>query len=148
MGLSDPVLGYVSSAEQPLSVRHPGGCVGDVAGGGWFALAYAQRRCVWWEAALVLGGGVVALLRAGNLWVLALALVVPLGARAGEAADVPVIEAGGRAGGALVGGYLLLLLSPLLFRRRRLTPWRRRDADSAILSDARWANDLQQRLGS
>ena len=90
LGVSDPVLGVLSAAEQPLSVRSPGGLWAIGLALAWFGLAYWRRQFAWWEAALVLLGGAAALARVGNAWLDAAAMVVPL------ARQVPVTIASAR----------------------------------------------------
>jgi hypothetical protein len=81
LGLPSEVLGAVSPMEQPLSVRSlPGAWAVGVALL-WFALAYRSQRAAWWEPMLVLAGSAAALLRAGNTWLDALALLAPLAMR-------------------------------------------------------------------
>jgi hypothetical protein len=65
--------------EQPLSVRSVSGVFALLAVAGWLALASRSRNVSWWEAGLVLLGGALALVRLGNVWVLALALVLAIG---------------------------------------------------------------------
>ena len=50
--------------------------------------------------------------------------------------------------GVLVGGYLLLTARPAAIPPQAIEAVAASSADSAILADARWANDLQQRLGA
>jgi hypothetical protein len=79
IGLADPVLAVLSPTEQALSVRSPGGQWAMLLTLVWFALAYWRRSVRWWEIALVAVGGAAALVRVGNAWVDAVALVIPLG---------------------------------------------------------------------
>src|SRR5207244_11463441 len=75
---SDVVLSVISTTEQPLSVRSPGGVWAIGLALAWFALAYWHRRFRLWEAALVVIGGVAILARLGNAWLYAAALPPPL----------------------------------------------------------------------
>src|ERR1051325_1489660 len=78
LALADPTRGAVAASEQPLSVRSAGGEWAMLLALVWLGLAYWRRDARWWEMALVVLGGAAALVRTGNAWVDALALVVPL----------------------------------------------------------------------
>jgi hypothetical protein len=71
-------LGLLLEAERPLTVRSLSGTWAVVSAAIWFVLAYRSRRVAPWELALVLGGGTLALVRLGNVWVFALALAPAL----------------------------------------------------------------------
>lgn len=69
----------------------------------WFALAYWRSRDVRpWEAGLVLVGGTLALLRTGNAWLYALALIAPMARQLSLARLSPAVRAA--AAGVLVLG--------------------------------------------
>src|ERR1700730_12331749 len=61
LGMADTALAVIAPTEQPLSVRSPGGPWAIGLALAWFALAYWQRNFAWWEAALVIIGGIAAL---------------------------------------------------------------------------------------
>jgi hypothetical protein len=165
LGVSDPVLGVLSAAEQPLSVRSPGGLWAIGLALAWFGLAYWRRQFAWWEAALVLLGGAAALARVGNAWVDAAAMVLPLarqmpmtGARAAASASGAVrgrefgFKAGVFAGVAAVGvcAAVLTLLAtrPPELPAAATQTVQSVDARGNVLADWRWAPALQHQLGS
>jgi hypothetical protein len=78
LAASDPVLSVIATTEQPLSQRSPGGVWAMGLALLWFSLAYRHRRVGAWETGLVLVGGAAALIRLGNTWLDAAALVLPL----------------------------------------------------------------------
>src|SRR5690348_447636 len=78
VGLADPLLAVIAPSEQPLSARSPGALWAACLVLVWFGLGYWRRQFAWWEPILVIGCGAAALVRAGNLWLAALALVLPL----------------------------------------------------------------------
>ena len=133
VAVSDPVLAAVSPMEQTLSVRSPGAEWAMGMAFVWFALAYWRRRVVWWEVALVVAGVVVALLRAGNVWVLALAMIVPLARQLPGNARWLTLGAIGCAAVALVATFLA--------RPPELSPSATvgLSADRTVLADWRWA---------
>lgn len=165
LGVSDPVLGVLSAAEQPLSVRSPGGLWTIGLALAWFGLAYWRRQFAWWEAALVLLGGAAALARAGNAWVDAAAMVLPLGRQMPRT----VVRAAASAGGAVRGrefgskvgvfagvaavGVCAAVLTLLATRPPELPlaavqTVQGLDARGNVLADWRWAPALQRQLGS
>src|SRR5438105_2312206 len=75
VGLFDTALAVIAPTEQPLSVRSPAGPWAIGLALTWFGLAYWQRKFAWWEVALVVVGGIAALVRLGNAWLDAAALV-------------------------------------------------------------------------
>jgi hypothetical protein len=77
-GLADPVLGTIAASEQALSVRSPTGLWAMGVALLWFVLAYRGRTATWWEGALVLLGATAVVVRVGNAWLMAIAIVMPL----------------------------------------------------------------------
>src|SRR5436309_3711192 len=61
LGTADNALGVIAPTEQPLSVRTPAGPWAIGLALAWFALAYWRGDFKWWEAALVVIGGIAAL---------------------------------------------------------------------------------------
>ena len=162
-GLSDTVLGLVSSSDQPLSIRDPGAVWAAGLLLLWFGLANWRATSVaWWEALLVLVGATAALLRVGNLWLLGLALVVPLARQLSTVAAHPAPTANWPvpipiprwtlpiAATAAVATALALALSsrPVAAPRRAIAAAMQAPSDTTILADWRWAADLQRRLGA
>jgi hypothetical protein len=144
---SDTVLAAISSAEQPLSVRSAGGVWAIGLALAWFSLAYWHRQVTLWEAALVLVGGAVALARLGNIWVEAVAILVPLGRQLAIANLRPAVLSIGAVG--CLGMTLLMLI---VSRPLELPPAAAQAAAAApgsgkILADWRWAGDLQRQVG-
>src|SRR6202022_1637083 len=91
---SEPALGVIAPTEQQLSVRSPGGLWAGALALAWFGLTYRRREVVLWEAALVVVGGYVALVRLGNAWVDAAAILVPLARQLALARLKPVVMGG------------------------------------------------------
>jgi hypothetical protein len=139
VGLADPVLGVVSAAEQPLSVRSPGALWAMALVLSWLGLAYWRRNFQPWHAALVAGGTVAALVRAGNLWLLALALLVPLG---GQLRHMP--RSGSLA--AACAGIAVALFTALATRPPSLpsSALAAVPSQATVLADWRWASALQR----
>ena len=79
LATSDPTLSAIATSEQTLSVRSPGGEWAMLLALVWFALAYWRRDVRIWEIALIVIGGTAALVRTGNEWFDALALILPIG---------------------------------------------------------------------
>ncbi len=147
---SDAVLSVISTTEQPLSVRSPGGVWAAGLALAWFAVAYWRRRVTLWEAALVLIGGVAILARLGNAWLYAAAMLLPLGRQIALARPRPPVE------GLLVAVSLSVALATLLSTRSPELPsgaraaaasTAQRQAQGTVLADWRWAGELQRNLG-
>jgi hypothetical protein len=148
VGTSDGVLSVIAPTEQPLSVRSPGGPWVVTLALAWFGLAYWQRKFALWEAALVLIGGVAALVRVGNTWVDAAAIVVPL-ARQLSTANLRPVGLAGLATVCLMVGFVTLAISrppdlPLAASQAALSAAPRGKA----MADWRWAGELQRRAGA
>ncbi len=153
VGLPDAVLGFVTASEQPLSIREPGAWWAAGVVLLWCGLAYSRRApVVWWAALLVALGAVASLLRTGNLWLLGVALIVPLGRQ------LSALEVRGRSGsrlaapgvGALsIGAALLLALiaRPSSAPPEAIAAARQAPPAATVLADWRWAGDLQRQLG-
>lgn len=145
LGLADSVLGTIASSEQPLSVRSPGGQWAIGLALLWFALAYWQRRIRWWEALLVVVGGTAALLRTGNAWLDALALIAPLGAQLHGARPRTVILAAAAAAGVLVGAASLWTTRPPALPQAAITA--AQATHGTVFANWQWAAELQRDLG-
>ena len=147
VGTSDIALSVLTPSEQPLSVRSPGGLWAAALTATWFALAYRRRDAALWEVALVVAGGAVALARAGNLWVAAAALLVPLGRQ------LAAVQPSRRVYAAVAGGSLLVALGSVLVLRPPPMPAPASQAalaaaaPGAVLADWRWAAELRHRVG-
>jgi hypothetical protein len=113
----------------------------------WFGMAYRQRRVRWWEAALVVAGGVAVLVRAGNAWVYALAMVPPLAVQLIDLRPKGIILAAMASLGIFVAATLLFAGRPPVLPPAALAAARSADRKGDILADWRWAGDLQQQLG-
>jgi hypothetical protein len=145
---SDPVLSVISGAEQPLSVRSPGGVWAIVVALGWFSLAYRHRQVTLWEAALVLVGGSLALVRLGNAWVDAAVMLVPLGRQLAIANLKPVFQLGVAASGLCVAVLMLFGSRPPELSSAATQTALSAAGHGKILADWRWAGDLQRRVGA
>lgn len=142
-----PTLAPILEMERPLTIRPFAGWWALLAVLAWFGLAYRSRRATWWESAIVVIGSVLALVRLGNVWLLAAALVPPL-ARQLYLARLPSIV------------WLLLplvLLGATAFSVQQSRPRELpAEALAAVASSNRpgpvfaalpWASELQARLG-
>lgn len=145
-GLSDYVLGTIAASEQPLSVRSPGGEWAIGLALAWFALAYWQRRVRWWEAALVVLGATAALLRAGNAWLFALALIAPLGAQLSCVRVRPIVLLAAAAAGLVYAAAIVWTTRPPALPRSAVGAAQATRGDGTVFSDWRWAPQLQSRL--
>jgi hypothetical protein len=148
LGQSDVVLATISPTEAALSIRSPVGIWAVLLSLGWFALAYRSRAFAAWEPVLVVVGGVVALLRLGNTWLDAIAMVLPL-ARELRMVHLPATRSGlavllcvGAAGG------LLALGRPPSLPRSAVTAAQAGPSSARVLAYWAWAPELQQQLGS
>lgn len=141
LAMSDPVLAAVSPWEQPLTVRTPGALWAVGALLVWFGLAYGSGRVAWWEAALVVLGSAAALARAANVWVLGVAMIVPLARQLGQLRvnQRIVVAACGLCAAATIAATVLA--RPPSLPSDAAVP-----ATGPVLADWRWAPDLQHRL--
>jgi hypothetical protein len=160
LAASDPLLSVIAPTEQPLSVRSPGGlwAIGLVLL--WFSLAYRQRRVSAWETGLVLAGGAAALIRLGNAWLDAAALVLPL-AHQLRLANPPAARPPGPPalntrrmllGVAVVASLVAFGVStvgslPPALPAPAVAALVAPPAQGTVLADWRWAAEVQQRLG-
>jgi hypothetical protein len=148
LGVSDPVLSVISATEQPLSIRSPGGPWAIGLGLAWYGLGYWHRRISAWETGLVLIGSAAVLVRLGNAWLDAAALVLPL-ARQLRLADPRLWQLGVVAIASLVAVGLTVLASlppplPTVAASALVaTPTR-----GTVLADWRWAAAVQRQLGA
>jgi hypothetical protein len=145
---SDPVLSVISATEQPLSIRSPGGlwAIGLVLI--WYSLGYWRRRIAAWEAGLVLVGSTAILLRLGNAWLDAAALVLPLARQFRLADPRPwLLGLGAIASLGAVGVTTLAGLPPTL-PDAATSAIMADPGQGAVLADWRWAADVQRRLGA
>jgi hypothetical protein len=143
VALSSFVLGTFAPSEQPLSVRSPGGQWAIGLALAWFALAYWQRRVRWWEAALVILGATAALLRAGNAWLDALALIAPLGAQLSHLRMRTALLLAAAAAGLLSAGALVWTTRPPALAPAVVEAARSARADGTVFADWRWASTIQ-----
>jgi hypothetical protein len=151
LAVSDPVLGVLSSAEQPLSVRSPSGLWAIGLALVWFGLAYWRRKFAWWEAALVLLGGAAALARLGNAWLDAAAMVAPLAhqfASIGRKSAGVGVLAGLAALGICAGVLTLIATQPPQLPAPAVQIVQNLNPGGTVLADWRWAPALQRQLGS
>jgi hypothetical protein len=148
LATADSVLSAMSSFEQPLSVRSPGGPWAVGLALAWFAMAYWRRNFSLWEAALVLIGGAAALARVGNLWLDAAALVLPLARQLVLLKLIPAVGAGVVAGCLVVTGLTFVQTRPPELPPAAVEAARQATAQGKVLADWRWAGELQEQLGS
>ena len=142
-------LGQLSDLEQPLTIRSPLGEWAALVALGWFALAYRARNVAAWEPALLVVGGTLALLRLGNTWLFAMAMVAPL-ARQVHLARIPFRLL---FGAALV--FIFISAGLLVATRPAPTPNTAVQAALAapstsgnVLAARQWADTVQRGLGS
>jgi hypothetical protein len=147
LAFADPVLAVLSPTEQALSVRSPGGQWAMLVALAWFALAYWRRNVRWWEIACVVFGGAAVLIRAGNAWLDAIALLVPL-ARQISLTRVSLWLLGGVAAVSLA--YAAVIVSttrPPALPGQALDVAAAAPGGTTVFADWRWARQLQQRMG-
>jgi hypothetical protein len=147
LGIFDTALAVIAPTEQPLSVRSPGGPWAIGLALTWFGLAYWQRKFAWWEAALVVIGGIAALARLGNAWVDAAALVVPLGRQLAIARFSPMVLSGLAAFCLAAIAVTVAMTRPPELPAAAAQAARSTMGQGTVLADWRWAGELQQRLG-
>lgn len=144
LAFADPVLAVLSPTEQALSVRSPGGQWAMLLALAWFGLAYWGRNVRWWEIACVVLGGAAVLIRAGNAWLDAIALIVPL-ARQISLTKVSVWLLGSVVAVSLAYAAVLVWTT-----RPPALPAGAIDAtpheQETVFADWRWAPLLQQRM--
>ena len=145
LGLSDPVLGTLSSGEQPLSVRSPGGQWAIGLALLWFGLAYWRRRPTWWQPLFVIVGGAAVLLRTGNAWLDALALIAPLGTQLASLRLRFTVLSAAVAIGLLVAAFILWSTRPPVLPHAALASTR--STQGTVFADWRWAPQLQRDIG-
>jgi hypothetical protein len=148
LAVSDPVLSVISSAEQPLSVRTAGGVWAIALALAWFSLGYWHRRVTFWEAALVLVGGGVALARLGNTWADAALILVPLGRQLALARCRPWALASVAATGLVAAALTLVVSRPPELPAGAAQSVAASQVRGKVLADWRWAADVQRRLGA
>lgn len=142
-----PTLGALLETERPLTVRPFEGAWAVLVAAAWFGLAYRDRRLAWWEGVLFLGGAVLALVRLGNVWLFAAALV-PLFARRLALARVPPLPAAAVAAALLAAsGWALLSTRPPPLPSSAVSAARSAGASRSVLAALAWATPLQQALG-
>jgi hypothetical protein len=145
---SDTVLAVIASSEQALSIRSAVGAWAMSLAVGWFALAYWQHRLTLWEAALVIISGGVALARLGNAWLFALAMLVPLARQLSAQRFQPFIPFGLVALSLVVTAYTALTTRPPALPATAARAALEAPVGGTVLSDWRWAGELQQRFGA
>jgi hypothetical protein len=148
IGVTDPVMSVVAASEQPLSVRSPGGEWAIGLAVVWFALAYWQRRMSPWEAALVVLGGAAALARAGNAWLYAIALVLPLARQLSLVRAPKAVLVGVMVVSVGVTGYTAYTTRPPTLPAPAERAAVQAATNGTVFSDWRWAGGLQRDLGS
>jgi hypothetical protein len=138
-------LGPLLHTERPLSVRSLAGTWAILAVVSWFVLAYRSRRVKWWEGALILAAGALSLMRLGNVWLLAIALLAPL-TRQLVIADWPrAAHYGAFAVLVVVNTYAFFVTSPynppapIAPALQRATT-----ANPVVLASMDWADALQR----
>jgi hypothetical protein len=142
---TDPVLGVISPLEQPLSIRTVAGLWTTLLVVGWFGLALRSRQLAVWEYGCVVLGGLLALVRLGNIWLAALLLLAAL-ARQLSTREVPrVVLAGVATLSAVVGiaNWTSLKPPPLPGAVDRAV----QSTNGTVFADWRWAAGLQRELG-
>jgi hypothetical protein len=148
VGFSDDVLGAIAATEQPLSVRSPGGPWAMLLALTWFGLAYWRRDVTLWEAALVVLGGAAALARLGNAWIDAAAMVLPLGRQVGVVGIRPMLLIVGATLSVGVAALTLVSTRPPVLDSAAAQAAQASASQGTVLSDWRWAGDLQRHMGS
>jgi hypothetical protein len=149
LALPDPVLGAIAPGEQPLSVRSVGGVWAMLLALVWFGLAYWRRDLRWWEVSLVILGTAAALIRTGNAWLEALALIAPLARQSGLLAPPRWILASAAAISLVVAGVSVYvtrppaLPGPALAAAAAANP-----SGGTVFADWRWAPQLQRELAN
>jgi hypothetical protein len=146
-GVSDVALAVIAPTEAPLSVRSPGGLWAIALSVTWFGLAYRLRDVKLWEVALVIVGGAAALLRLGNLWVDALAMLLPLARQLAALKPAVSIQLAAALGALVVAVATTLTVKPpelpaAASQVALATTTRGKD-----MADWRWAGELQRGLG-
>jgi hypothetical protein len=145
LALADPVLGTVAASEQPLSVRSAGGQWAMLLALVWFGLAYWRRDARWWEMALVVLGGAAALIRTGNAWVDALALIMPLARQLTLLRPRPwMLVCAGAASVVFAAATVYLTRPPAL--PQPVVQAAANSTGATVFADWRWAPELQREL--
>jgi hypothetical protein len=147
LAMADTALGVIAPTEQPLSVRSPGGPWAIGLAMAWFALAYRRRDFAWWEAVLVVIGGIAALARLGNAWLDAAALVVPLARQLTVARLSPMVLSGMAVLCVAATAVTLVMTRPPELPAAAVQAATQTAGQGTVLADWRWAGELQQRLG-
>jgi hypothetical protein len=112
VAVADPVLGTLAASEQPLSVRSLIGVWAVGVALLWFGLAYRQRSATWWEGALVLLGGAAGLVRLGNAWLLAIAIIIPLARQLSLARPHAALLVAGAAAAVAISAVIVVTTRP------------------------------------
>jgi hypothetical protein len=144
LAASDNVLSSIAATEQPLSVRSPAGQWAIGLALLWFALAYWRRSVHAWEVALVLIGGVAALVRAGNAWQDGLALIAPLAWQLSVFRAKPTVLAAAAAAGLIVAGATLWTTRPPVLPPGAIAAVQSARGTADVFADWRWAAELQR----
>lgn len=145
LALADDLLGVIAVSEQPMSVRSPGGEWAIGLALVWFALAYRQRSMHWWEPLLVLLGGTAALLRTGNAWLYAIALMPALGAQLACLRPPRKAMLAAAVVGVSVAAFTLWTTRPPTLPHAALVA--AQSVHGTVFADWRWAPELQRDLG-
>jgi hypothetical protein len=114
----------------------------------WFALGHRRRDIRPWEAALVIAGGAAAMLRDGNLWLFALALLAPLGRQIALARPNRTIVGAAALTGLLAAGTTLLASRPPTLPPEAVRAVEASTPPGRVFADWRWAPQLQRDLGA
>jgi hypothetical protein len=147
LAMADTALGVIAPTEQPLSVRSPGGPWAIGLAMAWFALAYRRRDFAWWEAVLVVIGGIAALARLGNAWLDAAALVVPLARQLTATRLSPVVLTGLAALCVAATAVTLVMTRPPELPAAAVQVALATTGRGSVLADWRWAGEVQKGVG-
>ncbi len=145
---TDPVLSVIAPSEQPLSVRSPVGLWAMALAVGWFAIVYWKRRLAWWEVALVVVGGAVALARVGNAWVFALAIALPLARQLALIRPQLLVAAAVATAGLAASAYIVVTMRPPALPSAAEAAAISTAQGGNVLADWRWAPGLQRKVES
>jgi len=147
LGMFDTALAVIAPTEQPLSIRSRAGPWAIGLALAWFGLAYWQRTFAWWEAALVVVGGMAALMRMGNAWVDAAALVVPLARQLALANIRPVVGAALAALCVAASAVTVVISRPPELPAAAVQAAPATSGRGNVIADWRWAAEVQKGVG-
>ncbi|MBV9892882.1 MAG: hypothetical protein JO020_01790 [Chloroflexi bacterium] len=145
LGPADNVLGTIAPTEQPMSLRSPGGEWAIGLALVWFALAYWRRSPTWWQPILVILGTTAALIRSGNAWLDAVALVVPLGVQISSLRLPHRVVVAAAAIGLLTAAFTVWTTRPPALPQAAVTA--AQGVPGTVFAEWQWAPQLQRDLG-